>query len=128
MRFPAWLLLTSLALSAAFAPGAALADLVDTGSRPSQPSAGALTLEQTRLLAENPILAELRRENPEALGPILEDLEQLTGQTRKGLPHDRLDPVDRGILETNPSLELVFRESPEAALDLIRLIREAVNR
>ncbi len=85
------------------------------------------TSEEDRLLMEtNPVLDRVGRENPAALGPILEKLRELTASARRVYSEDDLDPEDRAILDSNPAIEEIYRESPEAALDLLRLIREAV--
>lgn len=78
------------------------------------------------LLEANPVLERIGRENPAALGPVLEKLRELTASARRAHAEDDLDPKDRAILDANPAIEEIYRESPEAALDLLRLIREAV--
>ena len=113
------------ALLAAFVSHAAPADLVGLGA------------PERALLEANPILERIARERPEALGEILDRLNAPERSHRRGLetlddtgdPGDTGDPDDAesGILDQNPDLADFYRESPEAALDLLRLIREATK-
>lgn len=96
------------------APTPASADLLGTNE------------EGRSLLAANPVLERIGRENPAALGPIIEKLRELAASARRAHAEDGLDPKDRAILDANPAIEEIYRESPEAALDLLRLIRAAV--
>ena len=85
------------------------------------------TSEEDRSLMEaNPVLDRIGRENPAALGPILEKLRELAASARRAHSADDLGPEDRAVLDNNPAIGEIYRESPEAALDLLRLIREAV--
>ena len=107
------------ALIAALASHAAPADLVG------------IEAPERALLEANPILERIARERPEALGEILDRLRAPERPHRRGLEtlDDTGDPdgAEDGILEENPDLADYYRESPEAALDLLRLIREATK-
>ena len=79
-------------------------------------------------LQENPALAEVAMVAPGQLREILDRLADALSNpssTRGGLP-----PLDEGtvrVLETNPALMQAWRSSPEAAADLLRLIRIAAG-
>ena len=81
------------------------------------------------LLEANPVLERIARERPEALGPILERIR--TPSPRHGpvaaAPSEPPDRAQDGLLAENPALADYLRSSPEAALDLLRLIREATK-
>ena len=82
------------------------------------------------LLEANPVLERIARERPEALGPILERLRAPAPSPRHGPAAAPSEPPDRaqdGLLAENPALADYVRSSPEAALDLLRLIREATK-
>ena len=81
------------------------------------------------LIEANPILERLRREYPDALPAILERLRAPLPSYRRGLERPVPEPkLESGILAENPDLGQLYRESPEAALDLLRLIREAAKK
>ena len=83
------------------------------------------------LLEANPVLERIARERPEALGPILERLRAPAPSPRHGpaaaAPSEPPDRAQDGLLAENPALADYVRSSPEAALDLLRLIREATK-
>ena len=83
------------------------------------------------LLEANPVLERIAREHPEALGPILDRLRAPVPPSRRGpvaaKPSDPPDRAQDGLLAENPALADYLRSSPEAALDLLRLIREATK-
>ena len=83
------------------------------------------------LIEANPILERIAREHPEAFGEILDRLRAPEPSSRRG-PEARgraeaPDGMSGGILSENPALADYYRDSPEAALDLLRLIREATR-
>lgn len=81
------------------------------------------------LIEANPVLERIARERPEALGPILDRLRAPRPGSRV-LAQDRAEAPDGaqgGLLAENPALADYYRDSPEAALDLLRLIREATK-
>ena len=85
------------------------------------------------LLEANPVLERIACERPEALGPILERLRAPAppSSSRHGpaaaQPSEPPDRAQDGLLAENPALADYVRSSPEAALDLLRLIREATK-
>ena len=82
------------------------------------------------LIAANPILERLARVNPAALEEILALLRAPIPQSsqersfKEGGEQSQEDPGS--VFVENPDLAEYFRDSPEASLDLLRLIREAV--
>ena len=81
------------------------------------------------LIEANPILERLRREHPDALPAIIERLRAPLPSYRRGLERPVPEPkLESGVLAENPDLGQLYRESPEAALDLLRLIREAAKK
>ena len=83
------------------------------------------------LLEANPVLERIARERPEALGPILDRLRAPAPAPRHGpaaaKPPEPPDRAQDALLAENPALADYLRSSPEAALDLLRLIREATK-
>lgn len=84
------------------------------------------------IIEANPALQRLRRENPELLREVLERLRATVPakSSRRALGGNLPGPAtdaDREILEENPAFADLYRESAEAALDLLRLIREAAK-
>ena len=85
------------------------------------------------LLEANPVLERIARERPEALGPILDRLRApaTSSSPRHGpaaaKPSEPPDRAQDALLAENPALADYYRSSPEAALDLLRLIREATK-
>ena len=82
------------------------------------------------LIEANPILEGLLSAHPEVLSAIIERLREPVFSYRRDLSEDAQGPeqeIDGEVLEENPDLALLYRESPEAALDLLRLIREAAK-
>ena len=83
------------------------------------------------LLEANPVLERIARERPEALGPILDRLRAPAPSSRRGpvaeTPSEPPDRAQDGLLAENPALADYVRSSPEAALDLLHLIREATK-
>ena len=83
------------------------------------------------LVAANPELERIARENPELLHEVLRRLRESTFSYSRALTQARPKPAsaaESAILAENPDLGEFYRESPEAALDLLRLIREAAKR
>ena len=84
---------------------------------------------QRALIEANPVLERIARERPEALGPILDRLRAPRPGSR-ARAQDRAEAPDGaqgGLLAENPALADYYRDSPEAALDLLHLIREATK-
>lgn len=82
------------------------------------------------LIEANPILEGLLSAHPEVLSSIIERLREPEFSYRRDLSEDAQGPeqeIDDEVLADNPDLALLYRESPEAALDLLRLIREAAK-
>jgi hypothetical protein len=87
-----------------------------------------LTREELTLLAQNPALAELAAEAPDALTQVFE----MIVEAGKTPPNDKrgfegLDPVDAQLLGDNPALLQVWQSSPEASADLLALIKSAAG-
>ena len=83
------------------------------------------------LIEANPLLQRLQSEHPEALPAILERLRTSVASHRRTLESTAPPPeeqADDAALAENPDLAQLYRESPEAALDLLRLIREAAKK
>ena len=122
-----WRGIVSAGLLAVFASHAASADLI---GRTETRTMVADTTERA-LIEANPILERIARERPEALREILDRLRAPEPSHRRSLetPYDAEDQdgAEHGILDENPDLADYYRESPEAALDLLRLIREATK-
>ena len=114
-------------LLSVFASHAASADLI---GRSETRTTVADTTERA-LIEANPILERIARERPEALREILDRLRVPPPAHRRSLeaPGDTeaSNGAEHGILAENPDLADYYRESPEAALDLLRLIREATK-
>ena len=83
------------------------------------------------LLEANPVLERIARERPDALGEILDRLRAPAPSTRRSReeaePAEPPDGALDGLLAENPALADYYRSSPEAALDLLQLIREAAK-
>jgi hypothetical protein len=99
-----------------------------------------LSGEELRLVAENPALLRLGESDPALLRQVLDRIEAVAPESAaKGLtgallqpdtnvtPAPSLSPVDQALVKANPALARTLRESPEAALDLIRLIKQAAQ-
>jgi len=85
------------------------------------------------LIGTNPVLERLGRESPALLGEVLERLRSPVPEPsyRRSLVQDQpkpATPAETAVLAENPDLSQYHRESPEAALDLLRLIREAAKK
>ena len=117
-----------LALAALLAHGAA-ADLVgDTDVRTAVAGKS-----DEALIAANPVLERLERESPSLLDEVLVRLRAPTPDAPRTRTLDQVEPrpateAETAVLADNPDLSEYYRESPEAALDLLRLIREAANK
>ena len=82
------------------------------------------------LLAANPILGRLARTRPELLREAIARLRAAAPARARTLEEDEPNPAtpdEDALLAENPDLAEFYRESPEAALDLLRLIREAAK-
>lgn len=95
------------------------ADLVGVPAEPP-----ALSESEQTTLAQNPDLAALAAVNPWALRLVLNALASPPAPTRS---KDvlRLDPADVALLNANPALAQFSSASPEAAAELLALIRSA---
>ena len=119
--------LVSAGLLALLVFHAAHADLVGR----SETSAIVADAAERALIEANPILERIARERPEALREILDRLRAPEPPQRRSA--ERLDDAEDpngapgGILAKNPDIADYYRKSPEAALDLLRLIREATK-
>ena len=85
------------------------------------------------LIGANPILKRLGQESPALLGEVLERLRSPVPEPSysRSLVQDQpkpATPAETAVLAENPDLSQYHRESPEAALDLLRLIREAAKK
>ena len=83
------------------------------------------------LVQANPILERFGSEHPEALDEILARLRapvpESSGLRTFTQTTASANETDAIIFAQNPDLSQLYRESPEAALDLLRLIREAAK-
>ena len=84
------------------------------------------------IVEANPVLQRLGTENPELLRDALERLRAPASvpSRRRSLAREALEQESeafRATLDENPDLARYYRESPEAALDLLHLIREAAK-
>ena len=119
--------IVSVGLLAVLVFHAAHADLVGR----SETSAIVADAAERALIEANPILERIARERPEALREILDRLRAPEPPQRRSA--ERLDGAEDpngapgGILAKNPDIADYYRKSPEAALDLLRLIREATK-
>ena len=117
--------LVALALAALLPQGAG-ADLVGN----FEGRAAVAELSDAALIEANPLLRGLQDVDPGLLDEALQRLRSPAGAARRGLEDADVPPpeADDGVLADNPDIDAFYRESPEAALDLIRLIREAANK
>ena len=104
----------------------ALADLAESASV----RAAVAGKSDAALIAANPVLERLGQESPHLLSEVLERLRTPTPRSshQRGLVQRAPRPAtasETAILTENPDFSQLYRESPEAALDLLRLIREA---
>ncbi len=116
-----------LVLCAVLSHGAA-ADLV--GDAPIRAAVAGMSDEA--LIEANPVLKRLKRQRPELLVQALERLRTPSQRPshRRSLANGVPAPAtsdENAILAENPDFAVLHRESPEAALDLLRLIREAAR-
>jgi hypothetical protein len=83
------------------------------------------------LIESNPALERLAREHPDALEEVLVLLRTPVSQSalyRTFVEDGQQGHDDHGgMLARNPDLAQYYRESPEAFLDLLRLIRQAAQ-
>jgi hypothetical protein len=92
-----------------------------------------LSGEELRLIAENPALLRLGEQDPGSLRQVLDRLQALAPASKgitdifKAPDDSALPPEDRALIAQNPVLARTLRDSPEAALDLIRLIKQAAQ-
>ena len=83
------------------------------------------------LIAANPALEQLGRARPDLLREALARLRSGAPSHRRSLEDAAAEPAsaeESSALSENPDLDELYRESPEAALDLLRLIREAAKK
>ena len=85
------------------------------------------------LIGANPVLERLGRESPAVLREVLERLRSPAPEpsSSRSLVQEQPKPATHAetvVLAENPDLSQYYRESPEAALDLLRLIREAAKK
>lgn len=116
-------LATVLALTAFLLPQGAVADLVGTVDE----RAAVAGRSDAALIDANPLLRRLRGVDPDSLREALERLRSPAGAPRRSLEPPAPPEAESGVLDENPDIETLYHESPEAALDLIRLIREAAK-
>ena len=82
------------------------------------------------ILAANPVLGSLARTHPELLREAIARLRAGVSSRARTLVEDDPNPAtpdEHVLLAENPDFAEFYRESPEAALDLLRLIREAAK-
>ena len=122
-----WIVSVGLLAVTGLVSHAAHADLVGR----SEGSVIVADTAERALIEANPILERIARERPEALRGILDRLRAPEPPHRRGSERqdDAEDPsgAPNGILAENPDIADYYRKSPEAALDLLRLIREATK-
>ena len=116
------------ALAVLLSHGAA-ADLV--GAPETRPAIAGKSDEA--LIEANPVLERLGRKSPALLREVLERLRTPAPEPsyRRSLEQAQPKPAtqtETAVLADNPDLSALYRESPEAALDLLRLIREAAKK
>ena len=112
---------------ALFLPGRAAADL--TGHQEGR--AALAGKSDDVLIATNPELERLARGDPALLREVLGRLRAPAASYTRSLMQARSEPetpAESAVLAENPDLAELYRESPEAALDLLRLIREAAKK
>jgi hypothetical protein len=98
--------------------------LADLASRP--PSPPALDSGQQAVVANNPDLATLGETSPWTLRTVLARIAE--SPRIKGSPSADLAPLnsaDAAFMDRNPALLNVYQASPEAAADLLALIKAA---
>ena len=109
-------------------PAGLLAALVAQGAPADLIGRGAA---ERALLEANPVLERIARERPDALAEILDRLRTPAPPPRRSReaaePAEPPDGAQDGLLAENPALADYYRSSPEAALDLLQLIREAAR-
>ena len=81
------------------------------------------------LITANPVLEKLSRQRPALLQQALKRLRTPVAPpaSRSSSSEEPLSEADTMLLDENPDLSELFRESPEAALDLLHLIEEATK-
>jgi hypothetical protein len=114
-----------LALATVVACAAVSSARADLAGNPGTPPA--LTQADADVLAANPDLAGLEEANPWTLRVVLSTIAAArAGQlpstnSTKGV----LDATDSALVARNPGLRDVYRGAPDAAVDLLALIRAA---
>jgi hypothetical protein len=102
-------------------PVQAHADLLGSPSAPP-----ALTAAQQQLVSQNPGLADLEKRNPWLLRSVLHALNRSPRDAYGGTyDFDGLGSHEIGVLNRNPALLQIWSASPEAAADLLALIKAA---
>lgn len=125
------LLSIGIAVSMSLAwPAATRAEIRVEGAEANDPGSWTAPLTQTErdLLGRNPVLAHVQQVDPAALRRILERLVELLNRNDAEPPLESFALEDWDILRHNPDLRIAFHGSPEATLELIRLIRTATRR
>jgi hypothetical protein len=109
----------SLALALALFAGPALAQTRATSAPPS------FTRAERQVIARNAELSRRARANPQAVREALDVLARPPSTNRTMPPTEGRPPFNR---RRNPDLDRLYRTSPEAALDLFRLLETAGRR
>lgn len=100
-----------------------LADLRGVPDRPPL-----FTAEELALLETNPALADVAWTNPFLVRTLLDDLERANAADQEPGMLEQIDDAGKSLIEANPALDRGLRSSPEAALDLIKIIKEAAKK
>lgn len=95
----------------------------DLGGLPARPPA--LSAGEMGVLADNPDLASLNDTSPWTLRAVLDALASLPPGAAGNADPDRIKGMDRQLLDRNSALTRIYRASPEAALELLALIKAA---
>lgn len=112
-----------LAALVVMAPVAARADLAGA---PAQPPP--LQLAEQQVLEANPDLAAIAGTAPWALRRVLSHLSAAPRDMNgPALWRDETDPENSRLLGRNPALQVIYQASPEAAAELLALIRTAAG-
>lgn len=123
-------LVLSLALAGAFALSGAEAQFA--GDTPS------FSTVEEQVFRDNPDLEQLKKKDPGLARFVLNELSARAESSPRGADHPakdmalseemKRDPDLKRLLESNPALAEMARSSPEAAHDLLVLIRSAAGK